>query len=192
MKNLALEKFSISGLNGEYNVDLEIVDNIKILVSENGYGKTTILKMLYLFLRQDKKIFNYDFENIKIKVDGVEYTFHKELLRILLNNDIMMDLENIDSEEIELFESNMLNTDKLNISEVVIFFLLYFCNENSDDPRGGIKLNKQYHKLAAYAKKTIEEVFHIYRIDSIKFDNIVLEQVNNKLFRRMQRIFKFI
>lgn len=49
MEHYALEEFAIHGLNYESDVSLKFTDNIKVIVSENGYGKTTIISLLYSF-----------------------------------------------------------------------------------------------------------------------------------------------
>lgn len=49
MKTFTLTKFLIKNLNNEYDVFLEFKDNKKIIVSENGSGKTTILNIFHSF-----------------------------------------------------------------------------------------------------------------------------------------------
>lgn len=49
MDKYILEEFSIHGLNDESDVTLKFIDNMKIVVSENGFGKTTIISLLYSF-----------------------------------------------------------------------------------------------------------------------------------------------
>lgn len=51
---MKLEKIIVKGLFGVFNHEIVLKEHITILVSENGYGKTVILSMLYALL--DKNI----------------------------------------------------------------------------------------------------------------------------------------
>lgn len=50
---MILDSFSIYGLHGYKNVDLEFNSDVKILIAENGSGKTAVLKILNDFLNLD-------------------------------------------------------------------------------------------------------------------------------------------
>lgn len=66
MKNI-IKSFEIKGLYNERNVRIDFEDNIKIIVAENGYGKTTILNVLYTVLSGNlNKLQEVDFESIYI------------------------------------------------------------------------------------------------------------------------------
>ena len=83
-----LEKFSIYGLNDESDVHLKFIDNLKVIVSENGFGKTTIISLLYSFLKNDKKINKFNFKSLSIKLHGQEEVFYpKEIIKILFEDD---------------------------------------------------------------------------------------------------------
>ena len=45
-----IKRFKITGLFGFRNVDINFEDNVKILIGENGFGKTTVLNSLYYLL----------------------------------------------------------------------------------------------------------------------------------------------
>lgn len=45
-----IKQFKINGLFGFRNVEINFEDNIKILIGENGFGKTTVLNSLYYLL----------------------------------------------------------------------------------------------------------------------------------------------
>ncbi|MDO6676904.1 AAA family ATPase [Tenacibaculum sp. 1_MG-2023] len=75
---MTLEEFSIINLFKELNFKIRINENKLIIVSENGSGKTTILRMLYLFLsKQWALLAEYDFETISAIINGKDYTFNK-------------------------------------------------------------------------------------------------------------------
>ncbi|ELN9578258.1 MULTISPECIES: AAA family ATPase [Enterobacter] len=83
-----LEEFSIYGLNDESDVHLKFIDNLKVIVSENGFGKTTIISLLYSFLKNDKKINKFNFKSLSIKLqDQEEIVYPKEIIKILFEDD---------------------------------------------------------------------------------------------------------
>jgi predicted ATP-dependent endonuclease of OLD family len=62
--SLHIKKFRVYGFLGTYDVDIPISDNVKILVGENGIGKTQLLNIFYFTLskrfdRLISQIFNY-------------------------------------------------------------------------------------------------------------------------------------
>jgi ABC-type lipoprotein export system ATPase subunit len=76
---MTLEEFSIVDLFNELNIKIIVKDNKLIIVSENGSGKTTILRILYLFLsKQWALLSEYNFETVKAKIDGKIYQFNKK------------------------------------------------------------------------------------------------------------------
>ncbi|OUB69901.1 AAA family ATPase [Bacillus thuringiensis] len=61
--------FEIEGLNNEKNVSLTFDNNIRILLGENGTGKTTILTILYYVLsRKFYNLYNIEFSKIHMKL----------------------------------------------------------------------------------------------------------------------------
>ena len=65
---MKLEKFIITKLNGYQNVEIDIENNRKILVAENGSGKTTILNILYCCLTNNtNKLKSFIFEKAEFK-----------------------------------------------------------------------------------------------------------------------------
>ncbi|MEG2637586.1 MAG: AAA family ATPase, partial [Acinetobacter sp.] len=64
---MKLEKFIITKLNGYQNVEIDIDNNKKILVAENGSGKTTILNILFYCLKNNtSKLKNFNFEKVEL------------------------------------------------------------------------------------------------------------------------------
>lgn len=65
---LPIVKYSIYGLHHEKSIIIPFSDPTKILVSENGVGKTTVLNTLYYTLTcQFDKLALFDFDNIEIE-----------------------------------------------------------------------------------------------------------------------------
>lgn len=73
----AITRFEIKKLHGRRNIDLLLVDNILILVGENGSGKTTVLHLFYYLLSgQWSSMARYTFEEIAITVDNKRHALH--------------------------------------------------------------------------------------------------------------------
>lgn len=65
-----IRKYVISGLFGYKDFELSFNDNIKILIGENGYGKTTVLNSLaFLLKKKYKNLSRIKFSEIKIDFD---------------------------------------------------------------------------------------------------------------------------
>lgn len=76
-----IKKFSITKLFGYKDLCLNFEKPIRILIGENGYGKTTILNALYYLLNgKYEKLLEINFESISIELMNI-YTFPKELIQ---------------------------------------------------------------------------------------------------------------
>jgi len=82
-----IKRFKIEKLFGFRNVDISFEDDIKILIGENGLGKTTILNSLYYVLSEKyNKLSQIEFERIEIVFfDNKKISFSKEDLKNYLN-----------------------------------------------------------------------------------------------------------
>lgn len=79
-----LKKFAIRGLYGERDVEILFSDNIKIVVAENGYGKTTVLNALYALLSGNiSNLRKLDFEVVEITFsDGAIFAINKSWFKL--------------------------------------------------------------------------------------------------------------
>lgn len=76
---MKIENFKVIGLHGKSNYDIQFSDNSLILVAENGSGKTTLVNIFYYFLsRQWRKLNEYKFVRITVKINSKDYTFDKK------------------------------------------------------------------------------------------------------------------
>lgn len=78
-----IKAFKIYGLFGVYDVDIPFDDKVKILIGENGLGKTQVLNMLYHTLAGNVfKLYDFSFQRIELSFcDGLPtYTLDKEIL----------------------------------------------------------------------------------------------------------------
>ncbi|MGC1247070.1 MAG: AAA family ATPase, partial [Spirulinaceae cyanobacterium] len=97
-KNL-LKSFSIYGLFGTKDVHIPFDEDIKILIGENGLGKTQVLNIFYYTLTKDfLKLDDFPFERI-------ELSFGKETIKITKEDirEIISKNENIPTELEEWF-----------------------------------------------------------------------------------------
>lgn len=71
--NSKLNTFVIKGLNSYKDVQIPFNSNIKLLIGENGTGKTTIMNILYYTLsRKFNKLLDYSFESIFLEFGNGE------------------------------------------------------------------------------------------------------------------------
>lgn len=78
-----INKFAIRKLFGYRDIDISFDSSVMILVGENGFGKTTILNILYNILNLDfSKLFKTKFDSVSVVFsNGKEYNFSLELLK---------------------------------------------------------------------------------------------------------------
>lgn len=84
-----IQNFSIRQLFGLRNISIDFDDPVKLLISENGGGKTTVLYTLYLILtRQFDELRKFDFEEISLTFsDDTTINFQKSDLVVLSESD---------------------------------------------------------------------------------------------------------
>lgn len=81
MNNLSpIKSFSVYSLFGTHDVHILFEENIKILVGENGLGKTQVLNILYYTLsRKFERLIEYPFKKITLKFsENHEISFSKK------------------------------------------------------------------------------------------------------------------
>ena len=84
-----ISKFCIRGLFNIHNVEIPFNENIKILIGENGLGKTTILNTLYYTITKKwSKLQKISFNEIEIHFTNNDIIrFSKENLNSYLLDD---------------------------------------------------------------------------------------------------------
>ncbi|WP_375037945.1 hypothetical protein [Acinetobacter sp. RW6] len=204
MGDFILEQFSIYGLNGEYKVDLDIVDNKKILVSENGSGKTTILGIFYSFFKKNNNIDQYNFEYIKLKIrnDENDYIFHKGLLKVIFDEEFFEEINSIDlddrikleknitdlKEKIKKFNDRDENVDTL----ITSLFIYYFFDDEFSSRKifygkkteaNDVFRKKINHYVAQNFKNIFNDIFSYYRMKDITIDF-------NNLYSNIDKVYK--
>ncbi|MCZ8090904.1 AAA family ATPase [Flavobacterium sp.] len=156
---MKIKKFKINNLYGYRNIDINFENPVKILIGENGLGKTTILNIIYYTLsKKFEKLSKINFESIEVIFDSRnKINFTKDILIKHLN----LDKENSGSHFNEfLSKLNKDNTKKL---RTVI-------NDN--------KINDQHKRIEL--KRILKEVglnidappFFIYDMIQRYFDEI--------------------
>lgn len=84
---MKIKRFKISGLYGYKNIDIDFSTPYKILVGDNGLGKTTILNILYFSLSKNfDRLSQIEFESIEIYFPSQKkIIIQKELMIKFLN-----------------------------------------------------------------------------------------------------------
>ena len=78
MSNVA--RFTINGLFEVHNVTIPFDNKVKILIGENGLGKTTILNALYYVLTKKwHKLVKIPFQNIEVKFENNSRIFFSKM-----------------------------------------------------------------------------------------------------------------
>lgn len=93
MRNSNLKSFTITGLFGDRDVNIPFKDDVKILIGENGLGKTTVLSMLYYTLTSKLfKLKDFDFKTLELAfTDGQKISIEKEKL-LLSDEDLDLNI----------------------------------------------------------------------------------------------------
>jgi predicted ATPase len=66
-----IKKFRINGLHGYKDVEIDFTGPARIIIAENGAGKTTILTAIYAFLKRDfYRLAKIRFDSIECEVTG--------------------------------------------------------------------------------------------------------------------------
>ncbi|MFX4232759.1 AAA family ATPase [Aliarcobacter butzleri] len=101
-----IEEFVIKELYGNQNVSINFKNNIKIVIGENGSGKTTILNILYYILtKKYSKLLDINFNSISIKFsNNEEFLINKYHLLQFINysKDVKNDI---------IFKNEIINED---------------------------------------------------------------------------------
>lgn len=82
-----LKRYKITNLFGFRTVDIDFTESIKILIGENGLGKTTVLNSLYYVLSQKySKLSKIEFDEIELSfTNGMDISFSKDELLNYVN-----------------------------------------------------------------------------------------------------------
>ncbi|UUE65233.1 hypothetical protein [Pectobacterium aroidearum] len=188
MNKSTLDKFSIYGLHNEFDVYLKFVDNTKIIVSENGQGKTTIISLLYGFMKKNRSIDNYNFKSLSIQVNGQDEVFYpKQILKILFSDDLLDAIEYVlSSYDMKLVKDyNEKAETKLTqpyIISLLIFFITYKSNNEKkwrEDLYNFINIlnfdslrQDSVHMLVSLMtqmRRSVEENTYYYNKDNLQF-----------------------
>lgn len=86
---MKLKRFVINDLFGYQTVDIPFDRNIKILIGENGLGKTTVLNTLYFVLNKKfERLSKVNFSSVELHIDSKKkiIIYKSELLSFLTKN----------------------------------------------------------------------------------------------------------
>ena len=168
-----LESFSINGLFGSMNVNLNFNELENIYIGENGIGKTTILTTIFYTLkRKFLELSKIEFHSIQFKfIDEQPYYFTKEEMEqfLELNNRKTGNLHRIISKEIEKDYSNEINelitikesASKVKIADNEIFIKMI------------TELSEKFRVPLSIARREIFESIQKFELTSKTFSDLV-------------------
>lgn len=122
--NSGLKSIKIKGLFEKYNYNIDFENGIKILLSENGYGKTTVLNIINSILERNVSyLADLDFESVDLSIN--DNTYH--ISKILNEDDVNMIegyLRRLDGiYDVEFFLEEIEKRKKINIKKLK--YLIY-------------------------------------------------------------------
>lgn len=127
-----IKRFRINKLFGFRNVSIPFESNVKILIGENGLGKTTVLNCLYYVLSEKyNKLYSIEFERIELVFnDGNKIQFTKRELEAYLrfqerqtHRGLPLEIvSKIDLKSLEDYINNDLESEK-DIEQSIIKFI---------------------------------------------------------------------
>lgn len=127
---MKIKNFKINNLYGYRNIDINFENSVKILIGENGLGKTTILNIIYYTLsKKFEKLSNINFDSIEVIFDSKnKINFTKSILVKHLNldkensashfNEFLSDLNNDNSKKLRAIINNSKNNEQSKRIEV--------------------------------------------------------------------------
>ena len=88
MKSSKIKSFSVEGLFGTHDVRIPFDEDIKILVGENGIGKTQVLNIFYYTLtRNFIKLSEFSFDRVELSLGSEVISFSKtEVIEKIINS----------------------------------------------------------------------------------------------------------
>ncbi|MBS1774354.1 MAG: AAA family ATPase [Bacteroidetes bacterium] len=154
-----IKRFKIVGLHYYQDFDIAFDEDIKILVGENGLGKTTILKTLYYVLTQKwfalSKNVGFDFLELHIGSDIIDFS-HAELESFLLTT--VYKYNDYNNEEILLKFNNIINV--LDPYKGYVVYFPYYRNIEEDIDKSGLPFKVDWSN---YSDKELNEAIAIQR-----------------------------
>lgn len=148
-----IKKFTINGLFKVQNVVIPFENNIKILIGENGLGKTTILNSLYYLLTKKwHKLIKVPFDSIELEFDNTSViSFSKNQLEAFLVDDkrqrkrgnihIINQLKNM-FPDVEVLKKELMKTDlynqqvSINHQDIINYIIKNKINQHIAAPTG--------------------------------------------------------
>lgn len=90
-----ITRFKVKGLFGKYNFDIKFNNDVSIWVSENGVGKTMLLKLFIALLKNDYKyLWGVKFQTISLEIDGKVIVFDKTQFQDEFNQKYLINKSN--------------------------------------------------------------------------------------------------
>lgn len=170
-----IENFSIKGLFGKKDVSLSFENRVQVYVGENGFGKTTVLNLLYYLLSfKFEEMLKINFVSVSIQIKGKSYDFTKTQIQAYVERDIptysrspyvRFFLANLRPSDIRELKKIIDNSSFDRISKIkMVSNYFHKVGRNITN----IPLNEQYNAVVqAIASKEKTEIFDTF-IDSVK------------------------
>lgn len=190
---MKISKLNVYGMFGEFNYELDFnrfEDNVTILTAPNGYGKSTILKIIDKFFNKKfDQLFDESFTSFEIESDNKNYNVKKEndSLEITIKDDSNPFLEEPIISSFIINKHNILeNNKKFNyvISSNIPFITRVKHDTWLDERDGEILSTKELYYRYNHLFSDFSEDFN--------YDENLLEIIENKvIFVETDRLLNF-
>ena len=187
-KKSNIQSFSIYGLFDKYDVSIPFESDIKILVGENGLGKTTILDMFNLFLTNPKALSNYPFHEIEMSFTD---RTAKKLKKNGVRNAKPVISQAISVNHYPTYRRIEKSRDFLELEKSTEKQLRSFVKENGLSPivfnKLKMFLNHAKFKTIAYSLEDVTERFKSYKVSIDRMSVSFYEQFRDELLQNIAK-----
>jgi len=168
-----IDHFTVHNLNGERTIKVSFHENKKIIVSDNGYGKTSVINLLYGFLKQSKHVLNYNFSSLELKTNNSNIVMSREIIKLAFSkyNELQSSLSDL-SFAITENEKQLKNAIKIIKSNSFLFsILLYSLTQSPSTISLQEIISSNYKDLS---EESINKYIREIKTALMKYDNGIL------------------
>ncbi len=140
-KHGQVTKFQVIGLNNYRDFEIDFNNSCKILVGENGLGKTSIMNVFYYVLSREWTILDkVQFDFIELQIGNYIIEFSQSELRMYVGWKLEFD-GYIDNEALVKFESINSQLEET-VGDRIVYFPIFRHLDNSLVPLFGTSFGK--------------------------------------------------
>lgn len=185
-----LRSITIKNLFGRFNYSLSFSDkNIIIITGPNGYGKSTILRLINVFCSNNfNEFLKFNFKSVAIKCDNCEIKIEKLIKHFKINN---FSFNNVDSFQFDRFCA-LISKRRFNDYDDIELFMLRHRNNLIDEmsrTKFDGEINDLFFKYLIHRNpRQKEETYYRQTIDAYRAVLKVRKSIGAIQFIQEQRL----